>query len=275
MDIGRFISDSSLQNALQRIESERSILAKSFFEDGNYHNDHLSSHISEIEKEVSCFFDKVIVRIKDFFGDADVHENINNIYKGLMNPNNKDICVVSNDFIKSYYEYEEYLNGFADFVKLIFGIKENEVNEGALSERLEKVSNNDTIFIEELFRSKDDENECILISDAMKNIEFIIDLMDELPKIKEELLEIIGGISSIIDVTAQESVNLLMFKIRAILLYTRSRMIFVDKLINENFKLFVEIISALNTPERHPHLNTNNDDTESVVYPEEEPMKIL
>ena len=108
-------------------------------------------------------------------------------------PYNKIFC---KDVPKIAFHYNDYLNGMIMFVKKFTDIKESdELSKEKLDEMLSKVADKDKRFIEDLFigvfHSADEDIDCECnLSDAMRNVEYLLDLCKFFDEVKDTVTDI-------------------------------------------------------------------------------------
>ena len=117
-------------------------------------------------------------------------------------PYNKVFC---KDVNKIAFDYNDYLNGLIIFVNKFMDIrKSDDINKDKIDISLSKIIEKDKRFIEDLFigvfKSADTniEDECYL-SDAMKNVEYLIKLCDFLKEVSETAEDFASSISKVDD----------------------------------------------------------------------------
>lgn len=165
-------------------------------------NDQLTNYICQTDGECGCeciknTIEKYDAFIKNFFSCNGSATGIRNIYSILRDDpmmREKKICTI--DLNRSYNIYSEYHDGMKAFIsEIIETISTNRFNNietdiDTFVEKLKKAQECDKDFILSLFNGENNREEESDVCDALKNIEFLIDFIPQMHKMKESCIEL-------------------------------------------------------------------------------------
>lgn len=126
--------------------------------------------------------------IPDFFSKNGEAAGIRNMYKAIRESMDCEKSVVCANIDCSANIYREYMEGMINF---IFDISDATFTEScdelkAYESKFEKAKTKDSLFIESLYGGKLNEKKEMVLSEAVANIEFLIDFIPELQTMKKQ-----------------------------------------------------------------------------------------
>lgn len=172
---------------------------------------------SEAEKSINLLIDQIDMyeaSIPEFFSVTGEAEGIKKMYKeiekslgGNLTEEKSIFCA---DITNNHKVYMEYVDGM---MKFIYDINNIVVNEST-SEELEKFSSkfesakkNDSLFIESLFTGELSKPSVKPLSEAVSNIEFLIEFVPSLNKIKNDCIVLSESVIDDSNATKKELIN--------------------------------------------------------------------
>jgi len=160
-----------------------------------------------VEKELTLYENF----IPNFFYENGNEQSIRNMYRTLRDGEFTESTVDMVDLYESKRIYTEYHDGMSKFVREIISLKNDITQESAddtYRENLNKAKNADDGFVHQLFGGEYNKKTSAVMTEAVKNIEFLIDFIPEIDSLKKESVDIAGSSSSK-DELVSESVGLL------------------------------------------------------------------
>lgn len=173
----------------------------SMYESFKNRDANITNLISEL-----AYYESIIPVFFSQNGEADSIRNMyKNIHESIENGNEPIVeCV---DVNKSYLIYLEYVDGMIKFineVKNITDLDGNNVKLEEYSDKFNRAKRNDSLFIESLYNGRLSEISGTKVSDAVCNIEFLIDFIPNMKSLKMECISLQDDIESIQDSTKHE-----------------------------------------------------------------------
>lgn len=155
--------------------------------------------IQTICNEVLKEMDFYIHVIPDFFSYNNEAVKIKSIYKKL-----KELTYIRNrvitciDVERSGYLYNEYFDGMVSFINKFM----NEVSCGGdnlslMEKQLQTAIDGDPLFIDSLFGGKNNGTTDMELTDAIKNVEYLVDFLEMLKRMKAVILDTCNRASDI------------------------------------------------------------------------------
>ena len=148
-------------------------------------HDYVSSGRLTLESlnETLDFYESII---PEFFSKTGEAEGIRNLYtlikENAGNENERTVCV--NDMIGCNQIYLEYVEGMEEFIKQLRNSDENIIISENYKDKLSTAKENRDSFIDSLYNGKIREQSEEVLSEAVTNIEFLIDFIPELKGLK-------------------------------------------------------------------------------------------
>lgn len=126
--------------------------------------------------------------IPEFFSKNGESEGIKKVYKSIKENMGSEKSIISSDITKSGYIYKEYMEGMTSFINDIFNtaITESTDELKSYKEKFEKAKEKDSLFINSLFNGSLNEQVEMPLSEAVCNLEYLIDFIPELSDMKEK-----------------------------------------------------------------------------------------
>ena len=150
--------------------------------------DSIPAICKEAIQELDCYANM----IPDFFSYKHEAVRIKDLYaklKTLDYSRNKVINCINVDC--AGYLYKEYLGGMYTFIGNFFSeVGSNGSNIKMMENQLQMATQGDPIFIESLFGGKNNEPVELELTDAIKNIEYLVDFLDTLTGIKQMVCDV-------------------------------------------------------------------------------------
>lgn len=130
--------------------------------------------------------------IPDFFSKNGEANGIRAMYKGIRESLENEKTINAIDVNKSAEIYNEYMEGMIEFILDISNITFVEACDELkiFEEKFEKAKEKDCIFIESLYDGKLNEETEMVLSEAVSNIEFLIDFIPQLKTMKERCINL-------------------------------------------------------------------------------------
>ena len=130
--------------------------------------------------------------IPEFFSKTGEANNIRKMYKDLRQEKNENKSISCISLTESATIYAEYIDGMTKFIN---DIKEIEITESTddlvpFTEKFNNAKQNDSAFIESLFNGKLTEERDTVLTEAVSNVEFVIDFIDSIKDMKSRCNEI-------------------------------------------------------------------------------------
>ena len=124
--------------------------------------------------------------IPEFFSKTGEAENIRKMYTELKKDKNEYKSINCISLTESATIYAEYIDGMTKFIN---DIQETEITESAdaltpFNEKFNNAKQNDSAFIESLFNGKLTEERDTVLTEAVSNVEFVIDFIDNIKDMK-------------------------------------------------------------------------------------------
>lgn len=146
--------------------------------------------------------------IPEFFSSNGEAKGIKEMYQGIRQSLGTEKSIICADVNQSAHIYREYMEGMISFIhdisKSIFTESTDEMS--VYEQKFEKAKQKDSIFIESLYDGKLNEKTEMVLSEAVANVEFLIDFIPELQTMKECC---IGLHKSLINANEDEKKSLL------------------------------------------------------------------
>jgi hypothetical protein len=125
--------------------------------------------------------------IPEFFSSNGEAHGIKEMYNGIRQNLGSEKSIICTDVNQSAHIYREYMEGMISFIR---DVSESVFNESAdelalYEQKFEKAKQKDSIFIESLYDGKLNEKTEMVLSEAVANVEFLIDFIPELKTMKE------------------------------------------------------------------------------------------
>lgn len=178
---------------------------KSFIEilDNSFDELHKESvSVDRVNKEIDLFESY----IPDFFSKNGEANGIKSMYKGIKENMENEYTIKCIDLNKVSSVYEEYMDGMIQFINDINNI--NIVTEADQIEKyktnLETAKDNSGIFIESLYDGTYSENKDYVLSEAVTNIECLIDFIPRLKQMRSECNKCSSFVNECADETKKE-----------------------------------------------------------------------
>lgn len=127
--------------------------------------------------------------IPNFFYENGNESSIRQMYQNLHEEKFQESSIDIIDLYESKRIYTEYHDGMSNFVKEIISLNDGvakESSEEIYRTNLEKAKNADDGFVSSLFGGKYNEPANVVMTEAVKNIEFLIDFIPEIDTLKQE-----------------------------------------------------------------------------------------
>lgn len=140
--------------------------------------------------------------IPEFFSKNGEATGIRNMYSGIheMMENGVDKSIKCVDINKSNAIYVEYMDGMIKFINDIKNLNLNgNESMSSFTEKFENAKNKDMIFIESLYNGKINEIEDVPLSEAVYNIEFLIDFIPGLKTMKSNCCTVQESVKEVTD----------------------------------------------------------------------------
>lgn len=175
---------------------------KEYFEDMKSMTENMNEELTQYELFVA-----------NFFCEKENAESIRSMYRSLREPVYQERCINCLNMEKStkiYQEYHEGMNKFlGDITRCYISESVDESQKETFETQLERAKSADHTFIESIFGGKNNERETTLLTEAMKNVEFLIDFLPEITKMKDQCNTIVENVNDNSDSLVKESVRLL------------------------------------------------------------------
>ena len=128
--------------------------------------------------------------IPDFFSKNGEAEGIKSVYRGIAESLDDQKTIVCTDINRSSIIYNEYMEGMSDFIRDIFStiITESKDELSEFKTKFEKAKKMDSVFIESLYDGRLNEKVEMVLSDAVSNLEFLIDFIPQMKVMKESCI---------------------------------------------------------------------------------------
>lgn len=150
--------------------------------------------ICEIQKELNKELDQYHHIILSFFSYNGEAVKLKALYKRLKEldyARNKVIPCVNVD--KATGIYNEYFAGMTDFVKdYILEVSKSKSNIELMEKQLQTASQADPMFIDSLFGGKNNESVTTELTEAINNVEFLVDFINWIDYNKETINSVCG-----------------------------------------------------------------------------------
>lgn len=192
-----------------------------------------NSYIDKIKEFIDIYFVLCIDNIKKFFSSADVVTDIREIYSNMGKPHIMQKEVRGRDMNLALSLYTEYLEGLDDFIYITKGVQSEEVNLVKMYKKISHIMVNDAKFTYDIFYGNKNKPVKESISEAMKQVELLIDFIPNIENYLDKCKKNVWYIS--------EMNTLSLNKINTMNIYVRSVMHFVDRFICEITELFFNI----------------------------------
>ena len=132
--------------------------------------------------------------IPEFFSKTGEADGIREMYTGIRNNLDNEKTIMCIDINNTANIYNEYMEGMSKFITDITAIEITEATNEltVFKENFNVAKQNDSIFIESLYDGKLKENEKmeVPLSEAVANIEFLIDFIPQMSMIKESCISL-------------------------------------------------------------------------------------
>lgn len=162
----------------------------SFLEKLNEKHNNLNSNIS-IDSLVDNmkFYESFI---PEFFSKNGESDGIKSVYSAIKENMVNEKSIISSDITKSGYIYKEYMEGMISFINDISNtVMTESVNDlNTYKEKFEKAKEKDSLFIDSLYNGKLNEQLEMPLSEAVCNIEYLIDFIPELTIMKNQCVDL-------------------------------------------------------------------------------------
>lgn len=136
--------------------------------------------------------------IPEFFSKTGEADNIRKMYKDIRNDKNELKTVEYIPVVESATLYTEYIDGMVKFINEIkeTAITENVADLDAFSTKFNNAKQNDSAFIESLFNGRLTEKRDVALTEAVSNVEFVIDFISNIGEMKSRCEEIKESVDS-------------------------------------------------------------------------------
>lgn len=126
--------------------------------------------------------------IPDFFSKNGEAKGIKAMYEGIRENLHSGKTIICSDVNKSAHIYKEYMEGMIAFINDIANtvITESCDELKSYEEKFMKAKEKDAMFIESLYNGKINEQSEMVLSEAVANIEYLIDFIPELKAMKQQ-----------------------------------------------------------------------------------------
>ena len=163
--------------------------------------------IEDVNEELSQYAEFIPV----FFYDKENAECIREMYQSLRKPpEGSIICLNMEKSKKVYQEYYDGMNKFiGDITRCYISESGNEEQKETFKTQLERAKSMDHTFIASIFGGENNQKEMVMLTEATKNIEFLVGFMPEIDKIKKECNAIVENVNEDSDELVKESVRLM------------------------------------------------------------------
>lgn len=180
--------------------------------------------------------------IREFFSKNGSADGIREMYELIDDDSNSWKTIKTCDVNRSAYTYQEYIDGMREYIDDILSGKIcSDENQEKLNQAITKCTNQDKIFIHSLFGGDNNPFEDTELSDAVTNIEYLIDFMPKL----DEFITVIDKFIYKHSLSSRKVNDFL--KINAILLYCDSVSVFCYTMIITIFNDYESINKVLNS----------------------------
>ena len=141
--------------------------------------------------------------IPDFFSQNGEADGIKNMYSEIrtMMENGEEKTIECIDIGKSSSIYYEYLDGMIKFINDIKNVNTVDSDDAlyAFTEKFNSAKDKDSLFIQSLYNGKLSESTDMLLSEAVTNIEFLIDFIPNLKTMKSNCCMVQESIKEVTD----------------------------------------------------------------------------
>lgn len=136
--------------------------------------------------------------IPEFFSKTGEADNIRKMYKDIKDEKNELKTVEYIPVVESATLYNEYIDGMVKFINEIkeTAITENVADLDAFSTKFNNAKQNDSAFIESLFNGRLTEKRDVVLTEAVSNVEFVIDFVTNIEEMKNRCNEIKESVNS-------------------------------------------------------------------------------
>jgi len=130
--------------------------------------------------------------IPDFFSKYGEAQGIKDMYNGIKQNLGSEKSIICADINQGSYIYKEYMEGMITFINDIANtvITESCDELKQYEEKFEKAKEKDSMFIESLYNGNLNQKTEMVLSEAVANIEFLIDFIPELQSMKSRCLSL-------------------------------------------------------------------------------------
>jgi hypothetical protein len=177
--------------------------------------------------------------IPEFFSYKNEAVRIKELYKklkGLDYARNRVISCI--DVGCAGYLYNEYFNGMYSFLdKFFIELGRNGENVALMQKQLETAIQGDPLFIESLFGGKNNEPSEQVLTDAINNVEYLVDFFDQLKGFDQSIADVCNRAS---ELTGYEC------SIQAVKLIINSTCVFSYRIMSAIMDIYVAIQNSIN-----------------------------
>ena len=142
--------------------------------------------LNSLIDSISCYESA----IPEFFSKTGEAEGVKAMYAGIRKSLDNEKTISCIDLNNTYNIYNEYVEGMSSFISDIseLAAMESTTDLSKVKANFEKAKSSDSIFIESLYDGKLKENEKseMPLSEAVTNVEFLIDFIPLLSSLKEK-----------------------------------------------------------------------------------------
>lgn len=256
--LDKMIHNRHANMAINELETKCGLVIHSINASCEFTDPTIIGYLDDMISASSRFFDDTISLTKEFFVNGEIGSNIKDVYAKLRTGNYMNNMVRTNDHIGNYYEYQNYLDGFSEFVKIVMGVKRGEIETSKINEKLCNVYTNDKLFVSNSFICYNESETSVPVSEAMRYIEYIPDIFKSIGDFKDEVTSLLLAIKSELNVQSYCGIELYALKLRACIMYISSIIRYISSLMKEEYSLFYEICLSLK------RVNYGEDDNKDV-----------
>jgi len=173
-----------------------------------------SSNISEIAESTLEELSMYESFIPEFFCEYGNEDKIRKIYRTLKEGDYDESSTAEIvDLYESDRIYKEYYEGMAEFVKDVIAERNSDLTQESVSdknwENLNKAKSADSGFVKSIFGGDYNKREQMVMTEAVKNLEFLIDFIPTIGEMKKSSMVLSDAANTIKGELATESVKLL------------------------------------------------------------------
>lgn len=149
--------------------------------------------------------------IPEFFSKNGEATGIRNMYRDIhdMTENGKEASINCADIDNAFSMYTEYVDGMIKFINDIRGmdISDDSSKIEVFSEKFKSAQEKDHIFIESLYNGSLGKKEDMALTEAVSNIEFLIDFIPSLDSMKSKCCVVKESVEDVTNETQKDLLN--------------------------------------------------------------------